>query len=87
MPIPSHFKDNNQPFYQAQVITKSDTTILDPVPRGIIVSGAGNLAVIFEGDLTLTPITIAVNANIIYPLCVTKVMSTNTTATGIVGLF
>ena len=66
-------------------VTKSDSTVL-PVTRGLWVGGAGDVAVIFTGDtaaLTLAGVT----AGSMLPVQVTKVMSTNTTATLIVALY
>lgn len=63
-------------------ITPSDSTVVDF--NGIYIGGAGNLAVtLYDGSVvTLT----AVIVGTIYPLRVIKVMSTNTTATVLVGL-
>ena len=63
--------------YRAAAVTPGDSTIL-PATRGIWVGVAGNLAVIFAGDTT---------AVTLLPIQVTKVMSTNTTATNIVALY
>lgn len=63
-------------------ITPSDSAVLDL--NGVYVGGAGNLAVtLLDGSvITLTAIIVGT----IYPLRVTKVMLTGTTATNIVGL-
>jgi hypothetical protein len=63
-------------------ITPSDSTVVDF--NGIYVGGAGNLTVtLLNGtDVTLT----AVIVGQIYPLRVTKVKATGTTATNLVGL-
>ncbi len=66
-------------------VTPSDTTTFDPPLRGIYVGGAGNISLIAAEDsaaVTLSNVT----ANTFLPISVTKVMSTSTTATLIVGL-
>jgi hypothetical protein len=66
----------------AAVITPSDSAEVDF--NGIYVGGAGNLAVtLLDGsEVTLT----AVIVGTIYPLRVTKVLETGTTATNLIGL-
>jgi archaellum component FlaF (FlaF/FlaG flagellin family) len=63
-------------------ITPGDTTEVDF--NGVYVGGAGNLAVtLLDGSvITLTAVVVGT----IYPLRAIKVMSTNTTATNLVGL-
>lgn len=65
-------------------ITKSDSTVLISL-RALWVGGAGDVAVIAVGDTVAVTIT-AVPAGTLLPIAVSKVMSTNTTATNIVGL-
>jgi hypothetical protein len=66
----------------AAAITPNDSTVVDF--NGIYVGGAGNLAVtLLDGsEVTLT----AVIVGTIYPLRVTKVLATGTTATNLIGL-
>jgi len=71
--------------YRAAAVTPGDSTIL-PATRGIWVGVAGNLAVIFAGDTTAVTL-VGVAAGTLLPIQVTKVMSTNTTATNIVALY
>lgn len=71
--------------YRAAAVTASDATIL-PVTRAIWVGGAGNLAVIMAGDTAAVTIT-GVAAGTLLPIQVTKVMSTNTTATSITAFW
>lgn len=67
-------------------ITKSDVTDLTTNKiRALWVGGAGDVAVIALNDTT--PVTIVgVLAGTLLPISVVKVMSTNTTATSIVGI-
>lgn len=67
----------------ATAITPSDTTVVKF--RAIYVGGAGNLAVLMEGDTVATTFN-SVPAGSILQIRVQKVMATNTTATNIVGL-
>jgi hypothetical protein len=69
----------------ASAVTASDSTVLSPVPRGLYVGGAGNVAVRFPGSATSVTFT-AVPAGTILPIKPEKVMSTGTTATDIVAL-
>jgi hypothetical protein len=78
----------------AVAITKSDTTVLSDV-RGVYVGGAGDVAVItgdaWRRQLELGVAAVAVTftgvpAGSILPVHVAKVMSTNTTASALVGL-
>lgn len=71
--------------YRGAAVTPGDSTTL-PATRGIWVGGAGNLAVIFAGDTTAVTL-VGVAAGTLLPIQVTKVMSTNTTATNIVALY
>lgn len=68
------------------VVTKSDTTIYTPPLQKLQVGGPGDVSVIFIGDTT--PVTLsAVRAGTVLDICVKQVMSTNTTATLITGLY
>ena len=70
----------------ATAVTKSDSTVLTDV-RGLYIGTTGDVAVTMAGDATATAVTfVAVPAGAILPLCVSKVMSTNTTASNIVAL-
>ena len=69
-----------------ELITPSDTTDLAAKRfRSLWVGGAGNIAVIAQNDSTAVTIS-GVAAGTLLPIAVKKVMSTNTTATLIVGL-
>lgn len=71
--------------FKGAAVTKSDLTIL-PVTRGIYVGGTGDVAVLFAGD-TVAVTMVAPALGIEHAWQVTKVMSTNTTATSIVALW
>lgn len=72
--------------YRAVAVTKSDSTILPDGVRALWVGGAGDVAVIMAGD-TAAVTLLAVEAGTLLPVQVSKVMSTNTTATSIVALY
>lgn len=67
-------------------VTKSDATVLDPPTRGIYVGGAGDVAVRFASGQNSVTIP-SVPAGTILPIAVDKVLSTGTTATGMVALW
>lgn len=71
--------------FRGVAVTASDSTILPPT-RGLWVGGAGNVAVVFAGDTAAVTIS-GVPAGVVLPFQVTKVMSTNTTASSIVALY
>jgi hypothetical protein len=65
-------------------ITKSDSTVYDPPLRGIYVGGNGDLAITHADSSTA--VLVAVSAGTMLPVSnVSKVLSTGTTATNIVG--
>lgn len=64
-------------------VTPSDSATLNFV-RGIWVGGAGNVAVQMRGGADLT--FVGVQAGTLLPIRVSKVKSTNTTATNIIAL-
>lgn len=72
------------PGFGAFAVTPSDSTVLAAV-RALYVGVTGNVAVQTAGSSTAVTL-IAVPAGAILPIRVTKVMSTNTTATSIVAL-
>jgi hypothetical protein len=70
-----------------RLLTKSDTNVLPLGPcRALWIGGAGDVAVIAEGDTDAVTIS-AVPAGTVLPIRCKKVMSTNTTATLIVALY
>ena len=77
-------KTPDAPATSLRASTPSDSTTYDPPLRGLYVGVAGNRAVIGEDDTAAVTIP---NALVGYhALMVKKVMSTNTTASSIVGL-
>lgn len=72
--------------YKAVAVTKSDSTILPDGIRALWIGGAGDVAVIMAGDTAAVTLS-AVPAGTMLPIQVSKVMSTNTTATLIVGCY
>lgn len=86
--------DPNTPsnWYQPQpthgvAITKSDSTTYNPPLKKLWVGGAGNVAVLLSGDSAAVTLTGATAGQWIEGLSISKVMSTNTTATLIVGFW
>lgn len=83
-PFPS---TGDMPHFSARrifAITKHDTNELSYITKGIYVGGAGDVAVLSYDGSTVT--FKAVPAGQILPIMARKVMSTNTTATDMVGL-
>lgn len=72
--------------YRAVTVTPSDSTVLPDGVRYVWVGGAGNLAVIMAGDTTAVTLT-GVPVGSWLRIQVSKIMSTNTTATNIVALY
>lgn len=67
-------------------ITPSNTTTFTTPTRAVWVGGAGNIEVLLTGDTV--PVTLSgVAAGTSLDISVTQVLTTNTTATLIVGLF
>lgn len=71
-------------FEGAVALTPSDTVVF-PQTRALLVQGTGNLTVRMAGSKVLATLT-AVPAYTRLDLAVIQVMSTGTTATGIMGL-
>lgn len=67
----------------AAVVTPSDSEDLSYVSRGLYVGVAGNINVVMSGGMTLV---IPVQAGF-HPLAISRVMSSSTTATGIVAVW
>lgn len=91
MTVPPLLNLSSGPASQGKAITPADATDLAPFHiRALWVGGAGNLSVIFAGDISNsgagTAITITgVPAGFLLPIAVKRVM-TATTATLIIGL-
>jgi len=78
------------PGVKARAVTKSDSTVV--AARALYIGGAGDVAVLMEGDAASggsgTAVTFSsVPAGTFMPISVNKVMSTNTTATNIVAIY
>ena len=73
------------PAERAFAITGNDSTDLTIFPRAIYVGGAGNVKVITLGGDTVT--FSGALAGTIIPVRVTRVFSTGTTATNLLGLY
>jgi hypothetical protein len=78
------FKTATSPAVSQVAITKSDTTVYDPPLKALWVGGAGDVAVVAADDTAAVTIS-GVNGGQIIPVSISKVMSTNTTATLMVG--
>lgn len=81
---PSGIPQNDGCAVDAIAVTKSDVTVYAPVLRALYVGGTGNVRVRTVQGTTVT--FTAVPAGFILPVMVDMVLSTSTTATGIVGL-
>lgn len=85
------FKDHHQglssPAGAATAIVPNDSTDLATHSRAIFIGGAGHLAVELTGQPGSSVVFNNVQAGVVYPLRVSKVLSTGTTATGIVALW
>lgn len=84
LPIAQNQREVVAPAAAAVAVTPSDTTII-AATRALYVGVAGNVTVtMMDGaDVTFTGML----AGVIYPLRVTKVLSTGTNATNIVALY
>lgn len=74
-----------QPAVHAFAITPNDSTDLEYVTRAIYVGGAGDVAVTTQGGESVTFSGVTVGT--LLPIRVTKVKSTGTTATLLLGLY
>ncbi|MBK1871581.1 spike base protein, RCAP_Rcc01079 family [Aestuariivirga sp. YIM B02566] len=72
------------PHDDAAAVTKSDTDELVEVAEGFLVGADGNIVIKTARGTTLT---IAAKAGVEYRIRIRQVLSTNTTATGIVALY
>jgi hypothetical protein len=72
-----------EPLRKITAITKSDSTVYSPPLDAIYIGGAGNVAIVDGSGATVT-ITAPVVGQWMY-VEASKIMSTNTTATAILG--
>jgi len=89
MPAIDKFQSNqdglSDPCDNAFAITPSNSTDFDYVTRGIYVGGAGNIAAVMLDGSVVT--FVGATAGSILPIRVSRVNSTNTTATNLVGIY
>lgn len=85
--IDTYSKDITQlgPARNAVAVTPSDSTDLTNVTRAIVVGGNGNVSVNMSGSGSA--VVISMTAGTIYPLAVSRILSTGTAATGIVAIW
>ncbi|MEJ6396226.1 hypothetical protein V8J82_23430 [Gymnodinialimonas sp. 2305UL16-5] len=82
-PFETHTQSLQSPATRLEQVVPSDTSTLGFVTRAITVEAPGHLQVVMaSGDTG----RIFVAAGIPFPLRVTQILATGTTATGIVGL-
>lgn len=74
---------------KARAVTKSDVANLpDGVCAGLICSGTGNVNIVLADDGDAQAFVVAITAGVpLLGMRIKKVMSTSTTATGIVALY
>ena len=83
-PFASHAQSLNGPVTGGFDVTPDDTTDLAPLPRALMVSTVGDVAVRFpDGSDMILP---GLSPGVIYPLRAARVLATGTTATGLKGL-
>lgn len=79
----------NSPYTHGHVVTPSDTTDLDEIPRALYAtkgaSSHSDVSVILMGDTD--PVTFVLARGVIVPMRVKRVRVTNTDATTIVALY
>lgn len=85
MPNSKSLEHRAMPGSHLEDITKSDSTVLSGL-RALWIGGAGNVAILASDDSAAVTLT-AVPAGTLLPISAKKVMSTNTTATAIVGIY
>jgi len=89
MPIQDKFESNvpglASPAGGLLSVVPSDTVDLDVVTRAIMVATEGDVTVIMQDGTTGT--IPALQPGVPYPLRISRVLATGTTATGIVGLY
>ena len=69
------------PAVTGRAVTASDTTVIEPLTRGVLVTVAGAVAVEYLDGTTHTIGELA--QGIMHPLQVRRILATGTTATGI----
>lgn len=86
-----HFKDHtaglSSPAHSGSHISPNDSDKLSVYSRALFVGGAGSLAVELVGQPGSVITMSQVQPGVIYPLRVSKVLATGTTATNIISLW
>lgn len=89
MAIIDHFESQSAsqtgPILGGFDITPNDGADLSVLTRALMVAGAGDVVAVLKDGTTLTLPGLA--AGVIYPIRVSRVNATGTTATGIKGLY
>ena len=80
----SHTVALNSPVGASEIVTPDDATDLTWATRALYVGTSGNVQVTMLSGETVT--LQAVQAGVLYPLRVTRVWATGTTAANIIGL-
>lgn len=75
----------SSPYSHAAAVTPSDEADLATSTRGLYVGASGDVKVTLVGGETVTLVDLA--AGVVHPLRVQRVHSSDTDATGIVGLW
>lgn len=78
-------RDVDDPVDNAASVTPNDSTDLTAVTRAIYVGGFGDMAVIMKNGQTVTFTNL--ESGVVYPYRVSRILSTGTTATGIIALW
>jgi hypothetical protein len=71
-------------YFDAKTVTPSDSASI-PVTNGIYVGVAGDVVVLTQGGTQQTFKTL--NAGVIHPIKVSKILATGTTATNILAIY
>lgn len=74
----------NSPIIDGFSITPNDAADVQEVTRAVMVSTMGNLTCTLKGGSTMTLTSLV--PGVMYPLRVIRILTSGTTATGIVGL-
>ena len=87
MSAPNQKIDNHvDPAEYAAAVTKSDSTVLNPVPRALYIGSGGDVVVTMAADGTdVTFSNVPTGTKL--PVRVSKVKATGTTASSIVALY
>jgi hypothetical protein len=76
--------DIDIPYRNAGAVTPSDVLNIGPATRALYIGGTGNLTVLMAGGQTVLFTALPIGW---YPISVTRVFSTGTTATNIVAVW